>query len=63
MLFYASGIWGISAIEKYKLSKIKHVDIFLAEENARQMWHYKVIWVGIRVMLNQKRKYSECGLN
>ena len=31
---------GFRKIEKYKLSKIKHVDISLAEENARQMWPY-----------------------
>ena len=61
VLFYASGIWGI--IEKYKLSKIKPVDISLVEENARQMWPYKVIWAGIRVILNKKLKYSECGSN
>ena len=66
VLFYASRSWGMSdyrVIEKYKLSKIKRVDISLAEKNARQMWPYEMIWAGIRVMLNQKLKYSECGLN
>ena len=50
VLFYGSEIWGFPITEKYKLFKIRHVDIFWAEANALQMWHYGEIWDGTLVM-------------
>ena len=41
---------GFPFTEKYKLFKIRPVDIFWAEANALQIWHYGEIWDGTPVM-------------
>ena len=59
VLFYASGIWGISDFKNFNQCRIKRADTSSVEANVLLMLPCVVIWGGTLVSLRLKPKCSD----